>query len=226
MKFFRLSRGFRLLMAALAALLLFLVTGTMVPVNRQFRQTPGGVPIFVVSNGFHSDVVVPLLEPRTATDWLQKLGQPAWASQFSGYKFVAFGWGSEGFFLDSYGGHFPRLGTTLRAALPGRALMHVGFYPAVPAGPRVVPVQISVAQYQRLVQLVEQSFQPDSAGHFALRNAAGYTAHDFFFRAGGRYHLLHTCNDWTNRTLGRAGIRAALKAPLAASVLYQVQQAK
>ncbi|WP_324670918.1 TIGR02117 family protein [Hymenobacter sp. GOD-10R] len=214
-------------MAALAALLLFFVTGTLVPVNKQFRQTPGGVPIFVVSNGFHSDVVVPLREPRTQTDWLQKLGQPTWANQFARYQFVAFGWGSEGFFLDSYGGHFPRLSTTLRAAVPGRSLMHVGFYPAAPAvGARVIPLFISEAQYQKLVERITHSFQPDSAGHFSLRNSAGYTPHDFFFRANGHYHLLRTCNDWTNRTLGRAGIRAAWKAPLAASVLYQVRKAE
>lgn len=213
-------------MAALAALILFLTAGTFVPVNRQFRQTPDGVPIYVVSNGFHSDVVVPLREPRTQTDWLQKLGQPTWISQFSRYQFVAFGWGSEGFFLDSYDGHFPRLSTTLRAAVPGRSLMHVGFYQAMPSGPRVVPVRISEKQYQKLTQLIEQSFAVDTAGKFTLRNSAGYTSHDFFFRAGGQYHLLHTCNDWTNRTLGRAGIRAAWKAPLAASVLYQVQRAE
>jgi uncharacterized protein (TIGR02117 family) len=214
-------------MAALAALLLFFVTGTLVPVNKQFRQTPGGVPIFVMSNGFHSDVVVPLHEPRTQTDWLQKLGQPAWTNQFAHYQFMAFGWGSEGFFLDSYGGHFPRLSTTLRAALPGKSLMHVGFYPAPPtAGSRVIPLLISEAQYQKLVELITHSFQLDSVGHFSLRNSAGYTSHDFFFRANGHYHLLRTCNDWTNRTLGRAGIRAAWKAPLAASVLYQVQKAE
>jgi len=214
-------------MAAVAALLLFLLTGTVVPVNRHFRQTPDGVPIFIVSNGFHSDVVVPLRELRTHTDWLQKLGQPTWTSQFGRYQYAAFGWGSEGFFLDSYGGHFPRLSTTLRAALPGRALMHVGFYPAAPAtGPRVISLRISEAQYQKLAQLIQQSFQADSVGKFALRNPAGYTSHDFFFRAGGKYHLLRTCNDWTNRTLGRAGIRSAWKAPLAASVLYQVRRAQ
>ncbi|HEX8350906.1 MAG TPA: DUF2459 domain-containing protein [Hymenobacter sp.] len=213
-------------MAALAALLLFLVTGTVVPVNRQFHQTPGGIPIFVVSNGFHSDVVVPLREPQTATDWLQKLGQPAWATQFGQCKFVAFGWGNEGFFLDSYGGHFPGVGTTLQAVLPSPTLMHVGFYPAPPAGSRVVPLLISASQYRALTQRSESSFQADSVGHFTLRNAAGYTPHDFFFRAQGRYHLLRTCNDWTNRTLSHAGIRAAWKAPLAASVLYQVRRAQ
>jgi uncharacterized protein (TIGR02117 family) len=213
-------------MAALAALLLFLVTGTVMPVNRQFHQTPGGIPIFVVSNGFHSDVVVPLRELQTETDWLQKLGQPAWTSQFGQYAFVAFGWGNEGFFLDSYGRHFPHVGTTLRAALPSPTLMHVGFYPSAPAGSRVVPLLISAAQYRALVQYIAASFQADSLGHYTLRNPAGYTSHDFFFRAKGRYHLLRTCNDWTNQTLSEAGIRAAWKAPLAASVLYQVRRAK
>ncbi|MCC3156772.1 TIGR02117 family protein [Hymenobacter sp. 15J16-1T3B] len=212
-------------MPAFAVFVLLLLGGTLVPRHPGFRPTPDGVPIYVVSNGFHTDVVLPVREPRSGQDWLQRLGQPQWQAQFGQYDYVAFGWGNERFYLESYGGKLPKAGTVLRALLPGRTLMHVDFYRHGPQpGPRVVPLRISLAQYQQLSRYVEQSFAPDSAGHWQLRTAAGYSPEDFFFRARGRYHALRTCNDWTNQALGRSGIRAALKAPLAASVLYQVRR--
>lgn len=211
---------------ALAFLLLFFAGGR-VPVNREFCPTPGGIPVFVVSNGFHTDLVVPVREPRTGTDWLQQLDQSQLTAQFAGHEYAAFGWGSERFYLASYGGRMPGVGTVLRAAGPGRTLMHVGFYQrAPPPGPRVVALQISEDQYRRLTTRLQQSFAPDSAGRVQLRNAAGYTSSDFFFRARGRYHALRTCNDWTAATLRRAGLRAPLKSPLAGPVLRQLRRSR
>lgn len=220
-----LSRFFRLLLPGLALGALLLMGCTLIPRHASFRPTPDGVPIYVVSNGMHTDVVLPLREPRTGQDWLRRLGQPQWQARFGQYEYVAFGWGNERFYLESYEGKFPRAGTVLRALLPGATLMHVEFYRhGLRPGPRVVPLRISVAQYQRLTHYVEQSFAPDPAGRWTLRNAAGYSPEDFFFYGRGRYHALRTCNDWTNQALSYAGIRAALKAPLAASVLYQARR--
>ncbi|TGE24781.1 TIGR02117 family protein [Hymenobacter aquaticus] len=213
-------------MHAALTLLLLLLGGTLVPVNRQFRPTPDGIAVFVVSNGVHTDLVLPLREDRTGTDWLSQLQQPALAARFGGYQYVGFGWGSERFYLESYGGKLPGATTMLRALAPGRTLMHVDFYRQPPRpGRHVAALRISPAQYQRLAAQVALYFAPDSSGPTVLRNAAGYTPDDFFFRGRGRYHALRTCNDWTNGTLRRAGLRAALKAPLAGSVLYQVRRA-
>jgi uncharacterized protein (TIGR02117 family) len=150
----------------------------------------------------------------------------ALVTKFERYEYVGFGWGNEGFYMGSYGGQFPRLGTTLRAAFPSPTLLHVDFYKNAPQpGERVVPLLISEAQYHQLTAFVAQSWQPDSAGRPVLMSAAGYTPDDFFLRAKGSYHLLRTCNDWTNQGLRTSGLRAALKAPFAASVLYQARRA-
>jgi len=209
----------------LAALVLFLLTGTLVPINRKFRETPGGIPVFVVSNGLHTDVVVPVQDSCTGFDWRPLLAGPNEPTQTTAYPFVAFGWGNEGFYRASRGGHTPGVGTTLRAALPSPTLLHVSWWAASPRpGTRVAAVRISAAQYRALVATLKASFQLDSVERFVPSDAPGYTAQDHFFWARGRYHLLRTCNDWTNRSLRRAGLRAALKAPLAGSVLFQVQR--
>lgn len=214
-------------MSALAAFILFLLTGTVVPVNRKFQQTPDGVPIYVVSNGFHTDVVLPLRDAQTGQDWLQTLNQPALTARFARYPYVAFGWGNEGFYLGSMGGKFPGPKAVAGALFPSRTLMHVDFYRAAPAaGNRVVPLRVSPEQYRQLTAYVRQSFRTDSLGQVQLRQPTGYSPEDFFFLAEGRYHALRTCNDWTNQGLRRAGLRAALKAPLAGSVIYQIRRAR
>ncbi|RSK34677.1 TIGR02117 family protein [Hymenobacter metallilatus] len=213
-------------MSAFIAFILFLLCGTLVPQNRQFRQTPNGVPIFVVSNGFHTDVVLPLRDAQTSHDWLRTLNQPALTARFAHYSYVAFGWGNEGFYLGSAGGKFPGPAAIAGAVFPSKTLMHVGFYRAPPdSGTHVVPLRISPAQYRRLTAYVQQGFRPDSLGRMQLRQPAGYTPQDFFFLGAGRYHALRTCNDWTNRGLHRSGLRAALKAPLASAVLFQARRA-
>lgn len=215
-------------MPVFVAFILFIMTGAAVPLNRQFRQTPGGVPIFVVSNGTHTDLVLPRHDPQTGHDWLEELNQPALTARFGRYPYVGFGWGNEGFFLGSMNGRTPGPGAVVRAILPSKTLVHVGFYRAPPdSGAYVVPLQVSAAQYRRLVGHVQAALAaPDSAGQRPLQQATGYGGSDFFFRARGRYHGLRTCNDWTSRGLRRAGIRAPLKSPLAAPVLYQVRQSR
>ncbi|MET4106324.1 DUF2459 domain-containing protein [Hymenobacter sp. UYP22] len=213
-------------MSAFVAFILLLMSGTLVPLNRQFRQTPDGVRIFVVSNGFHTDVVLPLQEPRTGHNWLGVLSQPTLTARFARYPYVAFGWGNERFYLGSMGGKIPGPGAIAGALFPSKTLMHVNFYRVAPdSGSHVVPLRISVEQYRQLTAYVQQGFRPDSLGRMQLRQPAGYTPKDFFFLGTGRYHALRTCNDWTNRGLRRSELRAALKAPLAGSVLFQVRRA-
>ncbi|SEU07558.1 DUF2459 domain-containing protein [Hymenobacter actinosclerus] len=213
-------------MAAFVAFIFLLLSGAAVPVNRQFRQTPGGVPVFVVSNSAHTDLVLPLHDPQTGHDWLRELNQPALTTRFGRYSYVGFGWGNEGFFLGSMGGRTPGPGAVLRALLPSRTLVHARFYRAAPdSGALVVPLRVSAAQYQRLVAHVQAALAaPDSLGRRPLRQPAGYGGADFFLRARGRYHALRTCNDWTTHGLRRAGVRAPLKSPLASPVLYQARR--
>lgn len=213
-------------MAAFVAFIFLLMTGAAVPVNRQFRQTPDGIPIFVVSNGTHTDLVLPLHDPQTGHDWLRELSQPELTARFGRYRYVGFGWGNEGFFLGSMGGRTPGPGAVLRALLPSKTLVHASFYRTAPdSGALVVPLRISAAQYGRLVAHVQGALAaPDSLGRRPLRQPGGYGRADFFFRARGRYHALRTCNDWTTRGLRRAGMRAPLKSPLAAPVLHHARR--
>lgn len=214
-------------MTAALAFLLFLLTGTVVPRNHQFRETANGIPVYVVSNGFHTEIIVPLREPCTGQDWLQTLQDTSLNQQFGHYHYISFGWGNEGFYRASYGGRFPGPGIILRALLPASTLVHVSFYPGAPQpARRVISLHISEEEYRRLCAQLQTAFASAATTPPSRSTAPGYTEQDFFFQGSGRYHAFHTCNDWTNRTLSTAGVRAAWKAPFAFSVLYQLRRAK
>jgi uncharacterized protein (TIGR02117 family) len=213
-------------MTAALAFLLFLLTGTLVPRNHQFRETPQGIPVYVVSNGFHTEIIVPLREPRTRQDWLLSLQDTSLSQQFASNQYIGFGWGNEGFYRASYGGRFPGPGIILRALLPAPTLVHVSFYPGAPQpARRVISLHISEDEYRQLYAGLRSAFAAATTPP-RRSTAPGYSAQDVFFQGSGRYHAFHTCNDWTNRTLSTAGVRAAWKAPFAFSVLYQLRRAR
>ena len=195
------------------------------PVNRAFRNAPAGVPVYVVSNGFHTDLLLPLHAPDGAGAWLNFLQNPDWATRFAAYQYVAFGWGNADFYLAYRGGQRPGVLTTVRAVLPARTVLHVDFYRQAPRrGRHVAALRLTQAQYQELTEYVQAAFARDSAGGLRPYAGFGFTPDDFFFAAQGRYHLLHTCNSWTNDGLRRAGVRAARLPLLAPQVMRQVRK--
>ncbi len=213
-----------MLLAPRLYLLLLLLAPACVPVNRHFRPTPDGRTVWITSNGFHTDLLLPLHQP--GADWLAFLQNPAWATQFAAYEYVAFGWGNADFYLAYRNGGRPGVGTTARALLPAATVMHLDFYRRPPRpGRRAVALHVSEAEYGRLVGYVQGSFARDSAGRLQLYAGYGFTPEDFFFVANGRYHALHTCNAWTNCALKQAGVRAAWSGLLAPEVLRQVRKA-
>ena len=206
-----------------------LLLGSCVAANREFRPVAGGIPVYVVATGIHTDLLLPLREPRTGTDWLAFLRAPSWpARQFQDYRFVAFGWGNEAVYLAGYGGHRAGPWRGLRALGPSRPALQVHFVRQAPvSGRRVAALLVSEAQYRQLVDYVRASFVADGAAgpsHAVLCNAAGHTPDDFFYRAQGRYSLLHTCNEWTSAALRQANIRTVRHTLFWGPLLRQVRK--
>lgn len=192
--------------------LLYLVAGAIggaVPVNPGWREAERGVMIWVVSNGWHSGLVLPA---RTRhADWTglvhaSHLGDPARAG-----RYLWFGWGERDFYLKTptWAEVSPR--TVARAAIGSPdTLMHVDHLEVPPESGR--PVRLSPREYRRLVRGVRGSFAPGAP-------IAGYGPADAFYPARGRYDLVRTCNWWTGRMLAAAGVRVGAWTPFSATVL-------
>ncbi len=218
--------------AIISLLLLFVISyfvmvvgGLLFPANRSYVAPNEGITIYVQSNGFHTDFVIPIKNQEINTDWLQKIGDSTILAKYTNHQYMSVGWGDEGFYMESYDDNFPSVPTICMALfVPTNTLMHLEFYKnPLTKDENTVQLLITKEQYKILTKYIEDSFKKDIDNHFIPKNARGYGKNDYFFHANKYYHLFNTCNDWTNTGLKQMGIKTSRKAPFASGVMYYLR---
>lgn len=195
-----------------------------IPTGGDDRGTPAdGVQIFVISNGFHTDIVVPM--QAQGVDWALELR----AGHFTGANPIsashaAFGWGDRGFYLNT-----PSLMDITPAAAfealfaSTGSLVHVTLWGEAPVpGPDVRPLRLSVAQYLALTENLRAAFVRDDTGAVRPLPGTGYRWYDTFYEGVGTYSLVDTCNEWTAWQLRRIGVAVGWWAPFPFGVMWHL----
>ncbi len=197
--------------------------GTIIPVNTAYQAPVSGTTIYVRSNGFHTDLILPMHHTDSTLDWMHILNNDSLRERFNQRAWIALGWGDEGFYFDSYNGKFPDASTTANAIFwPTHALMHVEFIQQRPKiGEQIIQLHLRDSEYRKLCAAIQHSFSRQPNGFFSLRKEPGYYYNDVFYDAENQYHLFSTCNHWTNDVLKQAGLKASLTAPFDRSVLWR-----
>lgn len=191
------------------------------------RAAPAGsaapVEAYVVSNGVHTDLVLPLRSG--GTDWTQLFPKASFPSFPADAEFVAIGWGDRDFYL-----HTPRWRdlTLARAigALSGRgqSLLHVTWLRRQDLGVRTWRLPLDARQAAALAAHVRQTLAPDAEGR-AVPVPGHYGRTDAFFEARGAYDLFTTCNTWTGDALRRASVPVSPWTPFAGNVTWHLPPA-
>ena len=193
-----------------------------IPVAKVPTTEPATIPLFIHSNGVHTDLVVPL---RTRyQDWTRQLTPGDTQAHDTTYHYVGIGWGDKGFYLDTPTWAELKARTAIQAGFwLGTTLMHVTYYREADLrpGPLCVPLRLTPTQYQDLIGYVEKSFQRDAADQFNWLPGHSYGDHDAFYEANNRYSILNTCNTWANKGLKVCGQRACFWTPFDTGILYQ-----
>ncbi|WP_395022295.1 TIGR02117 family protein [Dongia sp.] len=186
-----------------------------IPVNRDFTETPGGVPIAVCSNGVHTDFVLPV---KTAeVDWSEVFPPQHYPVDVTPFDHVGIGWGDLDFYRTTPTWADFDIGTALRALTGlGPAALHVQYRPGPGASEDCRQTTISIPQYRALSDYIGTTMA--SPGWPA---SPGYGATDLFYAAHGRFSLLKSCNVWVGEGLKAAGLPSALWTPFAFQVLAQ-----
>jgi len=167
------------------------------------------VEIFINSNGVHTDVVVPIR--NDVKDWSEHILFSHTKANDSLMRYVAFGWGDKGFYLDTPEWSDLKASTAAKAAFYlGTSAMHTQFYRSVKIDDDCVRLTISKKDYQELVKYIEESFALDRDGQVQWIANRSYNNYDAFYEGMGSYSLFYTCNTWTNNALKAANQRAAL----------------
>jgi uncharacterized protein (TIGR02117 family) len=197
---------------------------TLIPVNSSFKPAENGVKIFVHSNGVHTDLVLPV--KNNIRDWAQKIDPEDFEINDRPFRFVSFGWGDKGFYLNTPTWADLTFSTAFNAMfLSGPSCMHVSYEAEAPRSNKLSrEISISEQQYAELVKFIDASFQKDKDSSYILIPGHHYSGtNDNFYEAEGSYLFYKTCNVWTNAGLKKAGVKTAAWAPFDESVLYHLK---
>lgn len=191
------------------------------PANTGPVQQPSAIEAWVLSNGVHTDLVLPIRS--AAVDWRQLFPLTDFRAVPADAEFVAIGWGDREFYL-----HTPTWAdlTAARAfgALRGgnRALLHVSYLQRAQLRRGAYRLPLSAAQYARLVDHVRAALPSGRATPIA---GAHYDGQDAFYEAEGGYNLFETCNTWTGRGLRQAGVTMSRWTPFDFNVTWHLAPA-
>lgn len=186
------------------------------PVNQ--AQPKGEITLFLVSNGVHTDVVMPL--KNEIFDWTRVVNPADSITDDANIAYVGLGWGERNFYL--YTPEWKDLSVSnALGALSGlnRTLIHITYYAFEPKeDDYIVKFSVTSEQYQRLTKSLSESFKQED-GKTILLKGIHYQSNDAFYEAKGRYHLFNTCNTWLNDRLVESGLKGVYWTPFSSPLL-------
>jgi uncharacterized protein (TIGR02117 family) len=205
------------------AYLIFTIILTIIPSNMFSEQPKEGIIIYIKSNGVHTDLVLPM--ENKFYDWNEKISTEDFALDTINYKWVAFGWGNRGFYLETPAWSDLKISTAINAMFRSRTVMHVSIHGnTIKENKYTKKIILTEEQYLILCEYIFNSFQRNEEGNFILINCCHYNGvNDNFYEAVGNYHALNSCNNWANRGLKTAGVRTALWAPFDKCIFYHFE---
>ena len=180
-----------------------------ISVNAAVYQKDKPIEIFILSNGVHTDIVVPI--KNEFKDWSKEIRFHHTKSQDSLVHYLAFGWGDKGFYLNTPEWSDLKTSTALNAAFGlSTSAMHTTFYKNMRENASCKKIKISADEYQKLVTYISESFEFDASKRVQWISGYSYGNRDAFYEAKGSYNLFYTCNTWANNALKIANQKASL----------------
>ena len=202
---------------------LMAIVFSIIPVNSNLPQKKAAtIPVFILSNGVHTDLVLPV--KNSSMDWSKETKFDHIPSGDTNMKYVAFGWGDKGFYLETPTWSDLKFKVAVEAMFYlGTSAMHVSFYKEMNESDHCVKLMLEKEAYQKLVTYIKNSFKRDDHGQIIHLDQVHYGNHDTFYDGIGSYGLFFTCNTWTNLGLKQAGLKACFWTPFDRGILYQYQ---
>jgi len=205
----------------ISLLLVYMIFAFLVPkiaVNSDVNEVGKSIPMYILSNGVHTDIVLPV--KNHLYDWSQKVKYENTIAKDSTAQWVAFGWGDKGFYLETPTWADLKVSTALKAATGlSKSAIHATFYKSLKETDHCKRILVSESEYKQLADYIDDSFRLDSGNYIGIKTNAVYGKNDAFYEAKGNYSLLHTCNTWANNALKAANQKAALWTPTDTGIL-------
>lgn len=199
---------------AIVLCVLFIYAVAMFSLSKIVIQKTGptipDVAIYVMTNGIHTDIVVPTVTEQI--DWSKEVKYSDTKSADSSYKFLAFGWGDKKFYLETPQFSDLKLSVALGAiAGINESAIHATYYKNIYENVQCFKINLSKEQYSQLINYLKSSFKKDENGNVIKINVKNtYENTDAFYEANGSYQIYYTCNTWANNALKASGQKHCL----------------
>jgi uncharacterized protein (TIGR02117 family) len=180
----------------------------------QAELVRGTEPVYVIAEGWHTDICLPAARIPAPLDALR--------ADYPRAEWLEIGWGQR----DVYMTPNPSLLEELRATMPGPAVALVRpLLEPTPAGlgdPAAQVVRLLASQdgFARLCDALWASFARDAGGR-PRRIGPGQCGDCLFYASDGTYDLAHTCNTWTAEMLSAGGFPVRTQGVIRASEVMQ-----
>lgn len=202
----------KLVLFLLGLILLYVIVAYLlskITIEKEADTKPE-VEIFILTNGVHTDIVMPTISEQM--DWSQQIQFKNTQAADSTYNYIAMGWGDKGFYLETPEWSDLKASVALKAVSGlSTTAIHATYYKQMKLGNDCKSMRISKEQYQRLITYITNSFQKDASGNFIpIKTDANYGKTDAFYEANGSYSIFKTCNSWTNSALKACGQKCCL----------------
>ena len=210
------------LLAVPALYLLAALVGSLVPVNRGWKEAAQGTTIYLADNGIHADVIMPV--KAQGLDWAPLFPATDFAAADPEARWIAFGSGEERVYLNTptWWDLTPR---TISSALGGgRQVMHVEY--VSDPGYAVREIRLRPEEYRRLWAAIRADFLLDGRGRIQRIDHTGYGCCDAFYRAPGKHSALRTCNTWAAKWLRLAGVETSLWPPFVQGLTWRYRETR
>lgn len=212
----------RIVLGFLLFILVYVIAAfvlSVIPVDKTDNSAENGTDIYILSNGVHTDIVLPV--KSSVKDWSHQVRFTHTRSGDSLMKYIAFGWGDKGFYLETPTWADLKFSTAFKAMFHlGTSAMHCTFYRDMKEGEYCRKIKISDEAFRKLTTYIEESFTLDANQQVQHIANNSYGRNDAFYEANRVYNLFYTCNTWANNALKSGGQKACLWTPSDKGILY------
>ncbi len=196
----------------------FTLIFSLIPVNNTTSNDEKNIDVFILSNGVHTDLVLPM--KNQVYNWYDVLKPANTKSKDSIANYASFGWGDKGFYIETPNWEDLKAKTAFKAMFYlSTSAMHVTYYNQLKENEWCKKIPVSEIEYKKLVEYIQSNFDTKQ-GKFIEILGTTYGQRDEFFEAKGKYSLFYTCNTWANEGLKHAGLKAALWTPIDKGIFY------
>lgn len=201
---------FFVLLGFIVIYLLLATAAAYIPVNKdQSEYKDQNLSVYILTNGVHTDIVMPYF--NEVYDWRGTLDSSLTPGKRTSFKYVSFGWGDKGFYLQTPEWKDLKASVAFNAAFGlSESAMHVTYYDKMTPGDDCIEIKLNKAQYQTLCAFILKRFDQENSQFVLIDTDQNYGLNDVFYEAKGKYSLFYSCNTWANNALKSAGLKASL----------------